>query len=86
MPNTDVAQTLANDHFHDSIALLHQSTGDDRLLSRTGKTDRIDWIMVAEALKNAIVAGCVLETPARASDHHGVSITIDTDLIDTNAP
>jgi endonuclease/exonuclease/phosphatase family metal-dependent hydrolase len=82
--NTDVARQLADDHFHDAFALLHQATGDPQFTARTGKSDRIDWIVVTDALVPAVVSGRLLDTPEGAADHSGVAVTVDTALIDTS--
>ncbi|TMR22487.1 endonuclease/exonuclease/phosphatase family protein [Nonomuraea turkmeniaca] len=81
VPNTDVAQSLANDRFSDAFALLHHKTNNPQFLRATGRSDRIDWIMVSEALIAALTDGQLLDTPEGASDHHGVAITLDTDLL-----
>jgi hypothetical protein len=85
-PNKSVAQALYDGGFHDVAAELHMKTGDDRLLAYTGKTDRIDWIAVSQPLRDAIVSYTLLDEPAGASDHEGVSCVLDLSKCDTSDP
>lgn len=82
--NTDIAEAFARVGFIDTAQVLHERTGDERCLARTGKSDRIDWILVTERLRPAVVRGARLDAPAGAADHDGLGVVIDTDLIDTS--
>lgn len=82
VPNTDIAEAFARAGFVDTSQILHERTRDERYLKRTGKSDRIDWMLVTERLRPAVTGGALLDTPAGAADHHGVLIRIDTDLAD----
>lgn len=59
-----------------------QFTGDEELMRRTGRWDRIDRIHVDDHFGPAIVGYGVMDTPVGASDHLGVWAQIDTTLID----
>ncbi|WP_433513808.1 endonuclease/exonuclease/phosphatase family protein [Nonomuraea sp. CA-143628] len=81
VPNTDVAQIMAENGYVDAMVHLYGKTRNDRLLGRTGKSDRIDWILVTSPVAPALVNGRILDTPAEAANHNGVAATLDTDLI-----
>ncbi|MER5780255.1 endonuclease/exonuclease/phosphatase family protein [Streptomyces mobaraensis] len=82
-PDRRVAWKLHANGFRDAAWELHQRTGEKELLQRTGNDDRIDQIWVSTPLVPALVSYRLLATPSAASDHHGVAVTIDTELIDT---
>jgi hypothetical protein len=79
-PNTDVAEYLDRAGFDDAGEILYHLAGDERHLARTGKSDRIDRFLVTRALRPAVTGGVLLDTPAGAADHHGLTVTIDTEL------
>ncbi|MFI9788509.1 endonuclease/exonuclease/phosphatase family protein [Kitasatospora sp. NPDC051984] len=85
-PDRRVAWKLAANKLVDAAWHLHQQTGDDTLLRRTGSDDRIDQLWVSAPLAPAITSYTLLDTPADASDHHGLAITLDTTQIDTTQP
>lgn len=81
VPRTDVARALAADGFRDAAVRLRELTGDEKTWrARTGRSGRIDWILISQALLPAVTAGQLLTTPPGAANHHGLSITIDTAL------
>ncbi|SDT74515.1 endonuclease/exonuclease/phosphatase family protein [Actinoplanes derwentensis] len=81
-PNRQVAHALRARGYHDTAWERHQRTGYDRYLRRTSHDDRIDRIHVSTPLAQAVTRYELLDQPEGASDHHGVTITMDTDLID----
>lgn len=80
-PNRRVAAAIEDRGYVDAAWHLHQDTGDPALLRRTGRDDRIDRIYVSAPLAPALHRYEVLDQPERASDHHGVTVDIDTDHI-----
>ncbi|RSM53962.1 hypothetical protein DMB66_37940 [Actinoplanes sp. ATCC 53533] len=80
-PNRQVAEALRRRGYLDTAWELYQRTRDERLLRRTANDDRIDRIHITEPLAPALLSYDLLDRPDGASDHHGVVITIDTDLI-----
>jgi endonuclease/exonuclease/phosphatase family metal-dependent hydrolase len=82
IPDTGIARAFADVGFTDTAEILYQQDKDERHLARTGRSDRIDRILVTERLRRAVVRGARLDTPAGAADHDGLDVTIDTDLID----
>lgn len=87
--NTDVAQSLANDGYHDSFEILHRRTGNARYIARTGRSDRTDWTLVSGALVPAVADGELLDTPEGACEYRGLALTLDTSRADqqgTTAP
>lgn len=82
--DTDIAQAFADVGFIDTAELLYEQDKDERHLARTGRSDRIDRILVTERLRRAVVRGARLDAPAGAADHDGLGVTIDTALIDTS--
>ncbi|MGW7582778.1 endonuclease/exonuclease/phosphatase family protein [Kitasatospora sp. NPDC054768] len=82
-PDRRVAWKLAANGLTDVAWHLHQQTGDNDLLRRTGNDDRIDQLWVSAPLVPAIESYTLLDTPRGASDHHGLAVTLDTDRIDT---
>jgi endonuclease/exonuclease/phosphatase family metal-dependent hydrolase len=77
-PRLDIAQTLRDGDFFDAAAEMWMRTADKSYLAYTCPSDRIDWIAVAEALKPALTGYRLLDQPEWASDHHGVTITLET--------
>ncbi|MQS17891.1 endonuclease/exonuclease/phosphatase family protein [Streptomyces kaniharaensis] len=86
VPDRRVAWKLAANGLNDAAWHLYQQTGNEALLHRTGADDRIDQLWVSAPLAPAIVSYALLDTPADASDHHGLVVVLDTDLIDTSQP
>ncbi|MFJ4799160.1 endonuclease/exonuclease/phosphatase family protein [Kitasatospora purpeofusca] len=86
VPDRRVAWKLAANGLIDTAWHLHQQTGDETLLHRTGSDDRIDQLWVSAPLASALVSYTLLDTPADASDHHGLAVVLDTDRIDTSRP
>ncbi len=84
IPNTDVAEAFARVGFADTAEILYKEDGDERHRARTGRSDRIDRILVTERLRRAVIRGARLDAPAGAADHDGLDVTIDTELIDTS--
>ncbi|MET9078604.1 endonuclease/exonuclease/phosphatase family protein [Streptomyces sp. NPDC004232] len=80
-PDRSVAWRIARHGFVDVAWHLHQQTGDDALLQRTGTDDRIDWILVSYALAPCIVDYGVVRG---ASDHAGVWARLDLDRAATD--
>ncbi|WP_205327033.1 endonuclease/exonuclease/phosphatase family protein [Glycomyces sp. YM15] len=76
-PNREVAQRLLDYEYYDTAVLHHERTGDMAALARTGKTDRIDWVMASRALRDTVVDYRMLTEPAGASDHMGLAVTLD---------
>lgn len=90
-PNTDIAQAVRDGGFIDVAAELYDrsitaGTPDESYLAYTGRTDRIDWIAVSQPLREAITDYRLLDTPEAASDHHGISATLDLTACDTANP
>ncbi|WP_049650127.1 endonuclease/exonuclease/phosphatase family protein [Kitasatospora sp. MY 5-36] len=86
VPDRRVAWKLAANGLVDTAQHLHEQTGDDALLRRTGSDDRVDQLWVSAPLAPAIVSYTLLNAPADASDHHGLAVALDTDRIDTSEP
>lgn len=82
-PNRSIAQAIEGRGYLDAGLHLYRKTGDDQRLARTANDDRIDRIYVSDALGPALVDYELLDTPEGASDHHGVRVTLDTDLVPT---
>lgn len=82
IPNTDIAEAFAEVGFTDASEILDPQAQDERLFARTGRSDRIDRILVTHRLRSAVVGGELLDTPPDAADHRGVLTRIDTDLAD----
>jgi endonuclease/exonuclease/phosphatase family metal-dependent hydrolase len=88
-PNRMVALELFNGGFFDVAAELHRRSvaagaPDDRLLARTGQSDRIDWIAVSSHLREALIDYRRLDQPEDASDHYGITATLDLVRADTS--
>ncbi|MEU4118940.1 endonuclease/exonuclease/phosphatase family protein [Kitasatospora sp. NPDC028055] len=83
VPDRRVAWKLSANGLIDTAWHLYQQTADDTLLRRTGNDDRIDQLWVSAPLAPAVVSYTLLDTPDDASDHHGLAVVLDTDLIDT---
>jgi exonuclease III len=86
VPDRRVARTLRRNGYVDAAWHLYQRTGDEQLLARTATDDRIDQIWVSAPLAPALHGYRILDTPPGASDHHGLVVHLDTDLIDTGDP
>jgi len=96
-PDRRIAWKLHANGLRDVAWELYRQSGDEELLTRTATDDRIDQLWVSAALVPAIVPGSYRllddpETPrypggpTKASDHRGLVVIIDTDLIDTQNP
>lgn len=85
-PNRRVARKLTQNGYVDVAWELFKQSGDEALLRHTASDDRIDQIWVSSPLTNAVSHYRVLDSPAGASDHHGLSVQIDTDAIDVTNP
>ncbi|CAJ61379.1 MULTISPECIES: endonuclease/exonuclease/phosphatase family protein [Frankia] len=83
-PDTRVAGMLERCGYQDAALEMFDRSGDETLLRPTGATDRIDQIWVTTPLAPAVIGYTVLDTPEGASDHHGVMVELDTDLIDAS--
>ncbi|MFJ1757252.1 endonuclease/exonuclease/phosphatase family protein [Kitasatospora sp. NPDC088134] len=81
-----VAWKLRQNGLHDAARLVHERTGDASVLARTGTDDRIDQLWVSSPLAPAVVSYQLLDTPAGASDHHGLVVVLDTALVATDNP
>jgi dienelactone hydrolase len=79
-----VTRKLLQNGYVDVAARLYEKTGDESLLAPTATDDRIDQAYVSKPLADAITAYALLTTPPGASDHHGLVVGLDTDLIDTD--
>jgi hypothetical protein len=86
VPDRRVARTLRHNGYVDAAWHLYQRTGDAQLLRRTATDDRIDQIWVSAPLASAIHGYRVLDAPPGASDHDGLVLHLETDLIDTREP
>jgi len=83
VPDRRVAAILARSGYVDAAWALYQRTGQEELLARTGRDDRIDQIWVSAPLAPALTGYRILDTPAGASDHHGVLVELDLSKADT---
>ncbi|WP_370153356.1 hypothetical protein [Streptacidiphilus sp. EB129] len=81
-----VAWKLAQNGLRDVARELHQQSKDDSLLAATGTDDRIDQLWVSRPLVPGLVSYQLLDTPAGASDHHGLVAVIRTEDIVTADP
>jgi exonuclease III len=86
VPDRRVARTLWHNGYIDAAWHLYQQTGDAQLLRRTATDDRIDQVWVSAPLAPAVRDYRVLDSPPGASDHDGLVVHLDTDLIDTREP
>lgn len=77
IPNRAVAQRLLDYGYYDTAVLHHDRTGAPAAFARTGKTDRIDWVLASRALRDTITDYQTLTEPAKASDHAGLAVTLD---------
>ena len=82
-PIRTVTRLLAKNGYVDAALRLYDQTGDETLLERTAKDDRLDQFWVSSPLASALVSYQRLTEPAGASDHDGVVVQIDTERIDT---
>jgi endonuclease/exonuclease/phosphatase family metal-dependent hydrolase len=85
-PDRRIAWTLAQNGLVDVAWYLYKESGDERLLRHTGTDDRIDQVWVSAPLAPAIVDYQLLDTPAAASDHHGLAVRLNLDLAVTDDP
>lgn len=90
-PSRKVAQRLLDYEFHDAAVVHHRALARTLFTAavpetvraemaetqaRTGKTDRIDWVMVAKELVPCVAGYKRLTEPADASDHAGVRVEL----------
>ncbi len=69
----------------DVASYMYEKTKDEKYLAPTASGDggmRIDQFWVSESIAPAIVDYQVIESPAEASDHKGITFQLDTDKID----
>ncbi|WP_424864053.1 endonuclease/exonuclease/phosphatase family protein [Streptomyces sp. MMS24-I29] len=78
-PDRRVARKLAQNGYVDAAWALYEERGDEELLRRTATDDRIDQLWVSAPLRDTVVDYAVLDTPAGASDHHGLVVRLDLD-------
>jgi hypothetical protein len=83
-PYRQVAWAFQKSGYVDVADYLYEKTGDESLLQRTSRHDRIDQFWVTQALAPAIVSYRVLGAPLNASDHKGIVFQLDTDKVDTS--
>ncbi|MFE6023754.1 hypothetical protein ACFQ6O_46205 [Streptomyces sp. NPDC056441] len=84
VPDRRVTEILAYTGFVDAAAKLFEERGDKELLRRTATDDRIDQLWVSGPLRDTITDYALLDTPADASDHHGLVVRIDLDRARTD--
>lgn len=90
-PDTSVAQEIYDGEFVDIAAELYtrsvaNGTPDESYLAYTGRTDRIDWIVVSEALRACIIDYQNRNQPLDASDHSLVNGKLNLAAADTSDP
>ena len=85
-PDRRVTNKLVHNGYVDVAWHLFEQTKDESLLVKTASDDRVDQVWVSAPLAGAICDYQVLDTPAGASDHHGLVFRLDTDAIDTSNP
>ncbi|MFF8919160.1 hypothetical protein ACF08M_39190 [Streptomyces sp. NPDC015032] len=84
VPDRRVTETLAYTGFVDAAWKLYTERGDERLLRKTATDDRIDQLWVSAPLRDTVLDYGVLDTPAGASDHHGLVVRLDLDQAATD--
>jgi endonuclease/exonuclease/phosphatase family metal-dependent hydrolase len=83
-PNRDVARTWEKNGYIDSALYLYEQTENEDLLQRTSHDDRIDQCWVSAPLAPALMSYERVEKPLEASDHSGIVIRLDTELVNTS--
>jgi endonuclease/exonuclease/phosphatase family metal-dependent hydrolase len=86
IPDRRVAWKLRQNGLWDAARIVFDRTQDQAVLGRTGTDDRIDQLWVSSPLAPAVQSYQLLDTPAGASDHHGLLVTLDLDLAITDRP
>lgn len=81
-PDRRIGWKLAQAGFVDAAYYLYTKTDDRRFLDFTCTQDRIDQFWVTKPLANAIKDYWIVDAPEAASDHKGIVLQIDTELID----
>ena len=81
-----VAWKFVQNGLRDVAWELFQKTKDESLLARTGTDDRIDQLWVSAPLVPGLVSYQLLDTPAGASDHHGLVVRLDSEAFITEGP
>ncbi|MGW0712502.1 endonuclease/exonuclease/phosphatase family protein [Streptomyces sp. NPDC002643] len=84
VPDRRVTEMLAYTGFVDAAWKLYEERGDKELLRKTGTDDRIDQLWVSAPLRDTVVDYRLLDTPAGASDHHGLVVRIDLERVNTD--
>lgn len=85
-PDRRIAWKMRHNGFHDAARLVFDRDKDETVLARTGSDDRIDQLWVSAALAPAVVSYQLLDTPAGASDHHGLVVILDLERAQTQNP
>lgn len=90
-PHRSVGIKLEDMGYRDAALYLHEhprdgGRGDPALLAYTAAGERLDGIAVTKRLAGALLSYWRLAEPAGASDHDGVAVTLETELIDTSHP
>ena len=85
-PDRRVSRKFVHNGYVDVAQHLYNKTRDERLLAPTSTDDRIDIAWVSRPLVPALVSYRRLPTPTGASDHDGLVIVMDTDLINVSSP
>ncbi|CRK56904.1 hypothetical protein [Alloactinosynnema sp. L-07] len=83
-PYRGVAWTLMRNGFTDVAAEMAKRTGDKSYLAHTARMDRVDQAWATKPVTSAVRDCTRHPDPDDASDHDGIEVTIDTDLIDTS--
>ncbi|MFC4512235.1 endonuclease/exonuclease/phosphatase family protein [Streptomyces ehimensis] len=73
-PDRSVAWRIAGKGFVDVAWHLYKESGDENLLTRTSSDERIDWVLVSDALVPCITDYGVIDT---GSDHRGIWVKLD---------
>ncbi|MER5973308.1 endonuclease/exonuclease/phosphatase family protein [Streptomyces sp. NPDC002055] len=77
VPDRRVTEMLAYAGYTDAAWHRYQQCGNRDLLRATGTDDRIDAVWVSHPLREAITDYRLLDSPAGASDHHGLAVRLD---------
>ncbi|MFJ7023589.1 hypothetical protein ACIQUW_35030, partial [Streptomyces sp. NPDC101117] len=77
VPDRRVTEMLVYSGYVDAAWHLYEQSGNKDLLGKTGADDRIDQLWVSEPLRDTIIDYQLLDTPAGASDHHGLLVRLD---------
>ncbi|MEX2209384.1 MAG: hypothetical protein WD846_00575 [Patescibacteria group bacterium] len=83
-PDRRIGWALEKADYVDVAYHLSEQTGDESLLQRTARSDRIDQFWVTKPLAPAITSYEVVDTPADASDHKGIVFGLDTEKVDSS--